>query len=268
MRPSVDNNTVIQIISLTLFVLLLVAGIFISTFIAARQRLQQEMKIAQVELSYEKELRQVETEVSEQMMQRFAQELHDHIGHSLTVIRLLVENKRLDVPELDSVFQPIELALNDASQQLRLLSRSLNTDYINNIGLKQAIQIEIDKLSQLRRQQLHWTEDYTGALLDKNQELVLFRIFQEIIQNMLRHSGAENVHIALSDAQHNILHIRDDGTGFIPEQILVSPRASGLKNIMKRASISGMTCSIHSAPGKGCHITVGLAEPAAIFTTT
>ena len=257
---SADNEIVLGILFTTLFLLLLVAGIFISVSVAARQRMRQEVRLTQLELDYERELRSVEAEVSEQMMEQFAQELHDNIGHSLTLMRVQLENKKYDQPELAPVFQPIEDALTDASQQLRLLSHTLNTEFINNIGLEQAIALEVQKLRQLKRQQVHWTNQFSGALtLKKDQELVVFRIFQEMIQNVLKHAKCKNIYIQLSDDENALLTVSDDGKGFDAAGTLASPAGSGLKNIIKRAKMAGMQCRIHSTSGSGCRYVVGLA---------
>ena len=109
-----DNQIVMWVLFTTLMLLLLVAGIFISIYMAGKRRLQQEVTITQMELTYEKELRKVETEVSEQMMEQFAQELHDNVGHILTCMRITIENKKLDEPEIEQAFLPIEGYLDEA----------------------------------------------------------------------------------------------------------------------------------------------------------
>ncbi len=247
-----DNQIMAGIVFTTLLLLLLVAGIFLSIYMAGKERMQQQIKITKIELDYEKELRQVETEVSEKMMERFAQELHDNIGHILTCMRITIENKKLDEPKLDQTFQPIENYLNEATGQLRLLSRSLNTDYVSNIGLHGAIKVEVERLNLLRRVQVNFDSEGQEMLINKNQELMAFRIFQEMIHNSIKHSRAKNLYISLDTSGNFALKVADDGKGFAAEEILNSPKASGLKNMMKRAKMAGMDCKIESAPGMGC----------------
>lgn len=233
------------------FALLLVAAVAI-LFISRRKRMKVKMQITELELTYERELRKAESEMGEQMMERFAQELHDNIGHSLTYIRMDIETKKLDNPTLEEPFQHIEKHLNDASQQLRLLSRSLNSDYVADLKIEEAIKLEVDRLDKLKRHAVHL--DVTGGTvaLDKNQTIMTFRIFQEIVHNVLRHSKAANLQITLSDENGFALVVTDDGKGFDVDEVLHSSRASGLKNIFKRAELAGMRCEITSAPGNGC----------------
>lgn len=251
-----DKEIVFGIICSTIAIMLLVGGIILALFIGNRKRLQQKMLFTQKELNYEKELRQAENEVGESLMARFSQELHDNIGHSLTCIRIHVENKKLDNPALEDIFSPIEVYLNDASKQLRALSRSLNTDYITNIGFTKAIAAEVDRLKQLNRQAIVYDYDNSQIVLDKNQELMIYRIFQEIIHNVMRHSKAGNLSIILSGKEGFFLSVKDDGAGFNLPEILSSPNASGLRNILNRAQLAGMNCEISSIPGGGCAYTI------------
>src|SRR6185312_8522568 len=137
-----STDIALPIISITLLVLLLIAGIIIVFFQAGRQRLKQQMEMAESKLNYEKELRKVETEVSEEMMQQFGQELHDNIGQLLTAVHIQLENLKIDHPGLKEGFKPMQEYLSEATQQLRMLSRTLNNDYIGHIGLLRALGVE------------------------------------------------------------------------------------------------------------------------------
>ncbi len=247
-----EDEIILSVILTTLLILLLLAGITISLFAVGRQKSRQKVELAQARLNYEKELRKVELEVSEQITQHFARELHDNIGHNLACIRLELENKKLDYPQFEHVFTPFDGFLEDASQQLRLLSRSMNTDYIAQNGLLMAINIEVERQKQLRKFDFYWEhDDYRGAL-DKNQELIVFRIFQEIIHNAIRHSKARKLCIRLSSNPGFQLLVSDDGNGFSLEETLLTSRASGLRNIIKRAAMASLNCDIKSSPGSGC----------------
>jgi two-component system NarL family sensor kinase len=82
---------------------------------------------------------------------------------------------------------------------------------------------------------------------------MVFRIFQEIVQNALRHSSASQLEISLHNEGTGFeLKVYDNGNGFNREEILSSTKASGLRNILKRARLAGMECTIHTNPGEGC----------------
>ena len=246
------NDIFLGIIFITCLILLLVAGILITFFNSGRERVRQEILLAQNKLAFEKELRQVETEVSENMMGQFAEELHDNIGQLLTALHIQIENQKIDNPGLADGFKPIEIYLAEINQQLRLLSRTFNNDYVGRIGLLSSIQLEVDRLKALRRFTVHFQHNQDGSSLDKAEELMVFCIFQEIIQNALRHASATNLHLSFKNSDTAFeLSVRDDGNGFDKTSILSSSRASGLRNILKRAKLAGVECNITSSPGEG-----------------
>src|SRR5688572_17798285 len=123
---NIDRDLVFAIIASTLFVLLLIAGITIAFFMSGRQNIRQQIALAENRLAFERELRQVDTEVRENMMSHFSQELHDNIGQLLTVLHFQVENQKLDHPELAEGFKSTENYISEIRQQLRTLSRTLN----------------------------------------------------------------------------------------------------------------------------------------------
>lgn len=247
-----EQQVILGVVFTTLLLLLLVAGIFIAIYIAGRQKMQQEIKLTQMALQFEQEMRKAETEIGEHTMQQVGHELHDNIGHLLTCIRVTMENNAYDNDDAKTAYQPIEGYLTDAHEQVRLLSRSLNRDFIGALGLYGAIGQEAERLNKLGRLNIEVTGEKPGLKLDKNKQLLLFRIFQEIMTNALKHSQAKNVHVRWDLPDGAFLGIEDDGRGFEQESIINSPRASGLRNIIKRAELAGFTCSIHSAPGAGC----------------
>lgn len=254
---TIDPNILLAIICSTLLILLLIAIVVIILFISGRQKTKQEMEMTQAKLSYEQELRKVETEVKEQVMGQFAHELHDNIGQLLTAMHIQIENQKLDHPALAEGLKPVEFYLGDVTRQLKLLSRTLNNDYVGQIGLLLALQTEADRLSALRRFQVHFPLMQGTTNLDKNSELMVFRIFQEITQNALRHSAAKNLYIAIDNSANGFeMTVRDDGKGFDAKQMLASPKGSGLLNIIKRAKLSGLTCEISSKPGEGTLFTL------------
>lgn len=248
------NDIVVGIITVTLIILLLVVGIFMALSVISKQRLQQEKILAEAKLIFEKELRLVESEVSEKMMTQVAHELHDNIGQLLTGMHIQLENQKIDNPNLMESLIPIETYLNEAIQQLRALSRTLNNDFIGNLGLLESIQLEIDRLNLLKRFKIHYTAE-TSTSLSRDEELVVFRIFQEIIQNSLRHSEAKNFYLSINNTENDFeFCAEDDGKGFDVDMLFEQNKASGLKNITKRATLASLNCEISSSPNQGTKI--------------
>lgn len=247
-----SDELFLSIAAISLLILLLMAIVAISFVVSGRRKIKLENQLTQTKLDFEKELRQVETEVSEHVMSQFAQELHDNIGQLLTAMHIQLENQRIDHPELADGLKPIDIYLDEVTQQLRLLSRTFNNDYLSHIGLFAAIQMEVDRLKALKRFEVKYQNVTGNTNLGKNQELMTFRILQEIIQNALRHSGAKLFSIVVDNRNGTFeMRVSDDGKGFLLNETLASQKASGLRNIVKRARLAGLDCHIESSPGKG-----------------
>lgn len=245
-------DVAIPIILTTLLVLLLLSGIAIAFFTLNRQKQRQKAELTQARLDFEKEARQVELELREELVSQFSRELHDNLGHQMTGIRLSVENLKLDLPEQAASFETLDDQLTNASKQIRLLSRSLSQDYVFDLELKQAIQMEIDRYQQLARFKLYWKYNEGPNRMDKAESLVVFRIFQEILTNIQRHAEASEVWIELSQEQGFRMSIKDDGRGFELNDTLLPSKSFGIRNIKKRAAVLGLDCKIITQKGNGC----------------
>ncbi len=250
------NEIVLSIILTTLLIFILIIGVIISFFMVGQQRSKQEIILTQANLNYEQELRKVESELSEGVKRHIAQELHDNVGHLLTCMRLEIENKKLDHPELIGHITSIDQYLQETSDQLRLLSRTLNSDFLEKLDFYAAMDLEVERLKRLRKLEIQWVRQQDRLLVDTNNELILFRISQEIISNALRHSNASKLKISCSAEPNFQLVFEDDGKGFETTKILNSAQASGLQNILKRTELIGMKCEITSILGDGSSITI------------
>lgn len=245
------DKLIIGIVIATLIILLLIAGITISFFMISKEKTRKEAALAEARLSYEKELRLVESELSEHLMQQFGRELHDNVGHLLTCLRLELENRKLDNEALFDELETADRYLDETTEQLRLLSRSLNTDYITKNGLIPSMQLEISRYQQLKKFELVWEHQYKKRMMDSNQELMVFRIFQEILNNAAKHAKANTVSVKINSQDSFQMTIKDDGKGFDSKQIMLGTKASGLQNIFKRAEMAGLQCELNSSEGKG-----------------
>ncbi|HQQ94911.1 MAG TPA: ATP-binding protein [Bacteroidia bacterium] len=247
-----QQDIFITIISTSLTILVLVGIMAIAFVISARRKLHQEILLAQTKLDYEQELRQMESEVTEELMSRFAQELHDNIGQLHTAMHIRIQNQKIDHPELIDKFEVIESYLGEATRQLKILSRTLNYDYLGHAGLLHTIELEVERLRNLKRCTVNYNREGTVSNLNKNQELVVFRILQEILQNAIRHSGANTIAISLNCSENRFeLSIEDNGKGFDTNAILRHASTNGIRNMFKRAEMAGVKLDLNSKPGEG-----------------
>lgn len=240
------NDLPLFIIAITLIILLLLAAVAIVIVIANRQRIKQQA-------SFDKELRTVEQEVQEEMLTRISRELHDNIGQLLTVAHLQMKKNEILHPTLAPQLKPISNTIDDTVTQVKALGKSLNTDLLKDKGLKDNITQEVARIQLLDKFTISWQTDSPPLLLPKDNQLIVFRIFQEIINNTLKYAEATKVEIKLTSHPFR-LQIKDNGKGFDLEQ--EKTKGMGLQNIEKRTKLANLTADITTSIGKGCIFTI------------
>lgn len=239
-----DNDIAFIIIFITLIILLLIAGIAIIVIVANRQRVKRE-------IAFEKELRTVEQEVQEQLLTNVSQELHDNIGQMLTVMHLQLKKGQVLHPEVSPLLQPVSNTLNDTIEQVKTLARGLNSDMIRRNGLERSITQEAARIGSLERFTVNYQYNDSPVQLSADAQLLIFRIFQEMLNNIMKHAEATEVDIRLEGSPF-ILEVKDNGKGFDPETKMNTGKGMGLANMVKRAKLAGLDCEILSSVGKGC----------------
>ncbi len=246
-----SNDIGITIIVTTLLILLLVAVVVITIFVSNRRHVQQEVKMAQMLLDYEKDIRLVQ----EQVMTAVARELHDNIGQRLTFMNMQLEQQKQVNPVIASPLQPINDMMVQTIDEVRMLGRSLNSDLIEKNGLVYTVGKEVERLQQLNKYEVHWDNDEQEPQLNKDQKVMVFRVFQEILNNLLKHAAAKNIYISLYGKSNFKMIVKDDGKGFEFDEIMSTAKGAGLKNILKRADLAKLACHIETATGKGTTFT-------------
>src|SRR5690606_30180875 len=188
--PTLNDNIELAIIFITLIILLLIAGIAIIVIVANRQRVRREV-------AFEKELRAVEQEVQEQMLTNVSQELHDNIGQMLTVMHLQLKKGQVKHPEISPLLQPVSETLNDTIEQVKKLARGLNSDMVARNGLRNSLVQETERIEKLERFTIDRQLDDADIELSADAQMITFRIYQEIMNNIMKHSGATRVEVSL-----------------------------------------------------------------------
>jgi signal transduction histidine kinase len=238
-----SNPIVLTVIVTTLLIGLLIAVVIITMFASNKKNVQQEMKMAQMQLDYEKGQR----EVQEQVMITVARELHDNVGQKLTFMNLQLQQQKAMNVALAQSLQPVSEMMIETIEEVRVLGRSLNSEQIAKNGLLYTIEKEADRLRLLKKFTVHWEHDKEPELT-KDQKVIVFRIFQEMLNNLLKHSDAKNIYLSLRGEGKFKLVVKDDGKGFDAEEIMKTAKGAGLKNIMKRAELAGLKCELNTKP--------------------
>lgn len=200
-------------------------------------------------------------EAQEAERRRLARELHDEIGQVLTAVKINVQAIRPHVsPEgLPRVEESIEV-VNRAIQQVRDLSLDLRPSLLDDLGLAAAVRWYVDRQAQRAGIAITAAIELVPGRLPPETETVCFRIIQEALTNVVRHSQARDVRIRLTcEAKELVLVIGDDGIGFDPATVDVdsgSGRGLGLLGMQERVHLVGGRLEITTRPGQGTELRV------------
>ncbi len=211
-----------------------------------------------LEYEMEQALLQTQIEIQEQTLKTISQEIHDNIGQVLSLAKLNLNT----LPNSgDSKIQDTKNLVSKAINDLRNLSHSMHGDIITALGLQQSITNELNIIENTGQFATAFT--VTGAVykLNTQKEMVLFRIVQESLHNIVKHSGAKNITVALQYLPHVfVLTISDDGKGFdlSPFNESENGQGIGIRSMHNRASLIAASFNMSSTVGSGTSITVEL----------
>ncbi|MEE9407577.1 MAG: ATP-binding protein [Polaribacter sp.] len=250
-----EGNASIVILITTLTVVLLIVIIIVIFSIFQNRKIKFLCAQRDAEQRYEEEIIKSQLETQEQTLQNISWELHDNIGQLLSVARLqlnmlqpnLTEDQKALVNETGQI-------ISKSLQEIRTLSKLLNPEVVRNIGLEEALQLEIDRFNRLNF--IRATLNVVGDTVSINQkdEIILFRILQEFLANSLKHSKTSKLNITLTyTPQHLTIKTQDFGIGFDKKTI---KKGSGLLNMKSRAKLIDTKFDFQSEKNKGVSLTL------------
>ena len=186
---------------------------------------------------------------------RIAKELHDGLGQMLSVTRLNVNALESSIDKEDAVLLQNSLSLIDnAVTEVRNISHALMPSALIEVGLVAAINQLTEKVNDAGQINVAFNHQSFSEKLSQTAEISLYRITQEVVNNMIKHAKANNICIHLSSKNKSVaIHISDDGIGF-DKQMIHSFKGIGWKNIASRAQQLNGHLEIDSTPGKGTEI--------------
>ena len=215
-------------------------------------------KLDSFQSKFEETLLKSQFEIQEKAFNKISHEIHDNINQTLTLAKLQLTSS--DLTRLDGSSGKILSSINflsEAIEELRKLSHVLNKDYISSIGLYAGIKKEVKKISEVRELDIHLNIIDEPELTNPDAEIVIFRVFQEIIQNIIKHAQASRVDITIAENEEFLnFEIKDNGIGFnLEEQNL---NGMGLKSIIYRVHQLDGKCEINSKPNNGTTVKINI----------
>ncbi len=225
--------------------------------ITERKRLEKTLR--ELELEQQKAVTAATIKGQENEREQLAIELHDNINQVLATSKLYLDHTLTEKEVNRNTLSMSRRLIEVAMEEIRKLSQSMLSPAFEENGLVQALEELAGAVSITGRIAVKKRfGPLDESLLTTDQKLTLFRIAQEQVSNIIKHSHANNVKVNLKTSRNSggsfvELMIKDNGTGF---DTSLKRNGVGLRNITTRTELFGGTVKIKSSPGKGCSIRV------------
>jgi two-component system sensor histidine kinase UhpB len=184
---------------------------------------------------------------------RIAQELHDQVGQELTAALLLLSRLQSRAPEeLRSAVLEAQDSVRASLEDVRRIAIELRPEAHDDLGLESALAVLSDRFAEQSELDVSCHIAHRLPDLSPDVELVIYRVAQEALTNVARHSGSRRAELSLQRSDgHIVLTVRDRGKGLASDHAA----GGGMRGMRERAALIGATVEIHNAnPGPGTKV--------------
>lgn len=240
------------------FQIAVVSALAALTWLSWRYRMGQIRREQAVQLAFSRQL----IASQEHERQRIAGELHDSLGQNLLVVKNRATLGAMALPDGDArkQFDEISATVAHTLQDVRAIAHNLRPPHLDQLGLTRTIRAMVEQTAESSGVAMFTDLDDVDGVFAPDQEIIIYRIVQESVNNVVKHAQAREVNVAVrSHEEHVDITIRDDGRGFTAATLaagVMNGGGFGLKGLVERVRMLGGTHKIESAPGRGTVVTV------------
>jgi two-component system, NarL family, sensor kinase len=227
----------------TLGMLLLTIALIIFIVFHQRRVIRYQVKLQEMEAEQQKILLRASIKLQEEERQRIAADLHDDAGPLLATARLYLNENLVNQDkstQLQSIYNAKQI-IDETIQLIRNISHSLMPPTLKNFGLESAVTDFFQKINGSGSLNVNCRFHDYKRRLKAEKELITFRIIQELINNILKHSNASFIHLTQQNNDETmIIRLHHDGRGITQEDFLKLNKSMvglGLKNIQSRLKV-------------------------------
>ncbi|QNA46341.1 PAS domain-containing sensor histidine kinase [Lacibacter sediminis] len=207
------------------------------------------------QLKHKQRLASTIIKAQENERNRWAQELHDNISQILTVINLYLGNTNVKIDRNITMINEAKKMVNEVQQEIRFLSAAMKPPVFSLMTLEQSLDKLIADITRVKKIGFSLTaSELDETKLNDEQKLMIYRVVQEQLNNILKYAEANHIDISLH-SENELVHIQltDDGKGFDSIKIKTG---LGFRNIQSRLLVYNGDMKLESSPGKGCRLSV------------
>lgn len=242
----------------TIIVVLLSVALFVFFGIYQKKSFHHKLETQQLQIQFSQTLLQSQLEIQEQTLQHISNELHDNIAQVASVIKMNLHTIKFnDIHKAEEKVEYTGELVKQLIADIKGLSVNLNGDRVVKIGLVKALETEIERINKTELYTAVFETDNNIPPIDDDKIIILYRMVQETLNNMVKHSEAKEIRLKLNCTENLLrLFLSDDGKGFNVEEKLKNGTGAGLQNLQKRAKLINATLTINSEPGNGTAVTI------------
>ncbi len=254
------NNLVLSTVIVVIIIFLLCCVIIAIGYLLQRNHLRNLRKIEELISSHKETLMESEVEIQKETFKKVSDEMSSTIGKTLRHVEAqLLDSKNADSVKSTNMIKDATATLSDAMEELRDISRSMSSELIKHYGLLKALEFELEPLIRYNIHQTQIKVNGQFIFLRAYEELIIFRIIQEGIKNIVKHSKSSSLLISLSYQPDNLtIEISDRGIGFKKHTVPI--RGKGLSDIERRTQLLNGTMRLINDSGAILKVDIPITE--------
>ncbi|MFT3703481.1 MAG: sensor histidine kinase [Agriterribacter sp.] len=236
---------IIAFFLLGLFILLL-------SILYSNRQIKNKKEKAELQTQFSQTLLQSQLEIQEQTLRHVSRELHDNIGQVASLIKINLNTMVLeDQEKANQKIEDTKDLIRQLITDVKALSVNLGSDRVTRVGLIKSLETEVERLNKTGEFTAEFIMEGDLPRINDDSLIILYRMAQEIINNIVKHSRAKHIRVLLNANEKVLtLAMQDDGVGFDVEE-KKKQGGAGLFNLQNRAKLINAQLAIISTQGNG-----------------
>jgi signal transduction histidine kinase len=253
--PKQQEGILITIVVASVFFVLIGIFFLILIFFFLRRQRKYKMEKEEMRNRFEQTLLKTQLEIQEHTFNYISQEIHDNIGQILSLVRINLNVLAETIP--NQHFEKTDELLGKVIRDLRTLSHNLNSNRLQELGIVEGLKsllLQLEKTGKYSAEFIAAPESL--SFMNNNNSLILYRMVQEVLNNIIKHAFATHIiiDIQIKSSNCHLLTIKDNGKGFDTKILQGNKTGIGLQNIFTRAKMIDAEVKIQSSETEGTSI--------------
>jgi signal transduction histidine kinase len=260
--PEKLSEVALILFASTAIILLLTGLIVISLFIQQKRKYRFRQEKLAMQNNFDQELLRSHLEIQTQAFESISRELHDNVGTLISIAMVHIQSLHARTEKEQHTLTLACNLLDEGLDSLRDISRSIHPENISRLGWQNAFIAELDRIRKINLFTVHYSVEGEPVIIELGKQVIIFRILQESLNNIVRHSNGNNITVHIRFSHDGVvIRIEDDGKGLGKRNGEPESQGSGLRNMIARAAMLPAILHIENGPRQGTVVTLSYWEP-------